>query len=689
MQDFVQSLGQQSPKHPLRGMPDFYPRPANSRREFVFSVESSGPRTPQVLPPRRLPADDGGSLPPSSPPQSSPTPQPHSPGTQAHPVTVPQPTFTLPPPTSYVQAHATMAELAGPPRLRLPNHHAQPPVFSLRGTIPAAGEDSDPNGGVDEDDAPRISRADKGKGRATDIDTDTLMVDENDGTVADEVPRFQGAQKGTERVTDINAHGLLANEDGDKTRGGNANFAAAFADAIAAAAATAASGGDYFSSIGQWIIPEVEDEDSLSPEGLVDKQLELLEEAVRKTMGELPATPPPAQDGPANGFDFDLHRVKGCSGAEMRRITHATRTRAQRMRGIAHRRAQLERDLHFLRCQAEHMAMLEKVIASKRLWLEQQMNMLGKAFRMRSKSGEGNGSDGHGGGDESNGSGAGGSRGKSTGGNDDGKTRSEEGNRAEQNVSGDKDWENEDGNEENWENESGSDKENTDVHGTGVALAGSKVVQRDVAPPVAASQRATRRTAHRVQRLPSLGPSISQAAAAAPTLLPAWNADALQGTGTGWELSSDSGSSPSPGLPLFSARLRSPQPNPFTPPPRSSASIRHNMESARTPLSDLPGIVASLPSTSVASRAVEASPLASLSQLGGARRVSLTGAFALSAPNEHPLFGAGFSSISARAGESISQCMPGARRQLAEDGAGTPSFSFLSRDAAMNDECDE
>ena len=555
------------------------------------------------------------------------------------------------------------------------------------GELPVASEPIEENG--DEDNAPRYSRRDKGKGRATAADIESPEADE-EGTPhsveAEESARATRAEKGKAGATGLGLDDIL----GGEKRGGNSDFAAA----IFAAVNAAASGGDYFSTIGQWLIPEIEDEDSLPPEDLIDKQLALLEEAVRRTLGALPPEPP-AQDGPAHDFDFDLHQVKGCTGAEMRRIADRTRERAEKARKIAHDRAQLERSFHFLCCQAEHMSMLDKVVASKRLWLEMQMARFKKIFRKPSKGGKsGGGRGGHDGDDGGHDGGAGGSRSRPAGRNDEGEKGSGEDDRRAGNDANDEHQENEDGEEEDQEILGGSDKENEVVPDKGKAPTGSTTAKKTVAPPVAAGQRAAQRMVRRLQRMssaPTAGPSTSpsQTAPAAPALLPAWDADAHPRPKTGWESSSDSASSPPPVPPTAA----SPRRNPITPPTRSSAPMRRNMESGRRVLAELPDLVARLATASAAGRMLDSSPLAGLPQGGAARRVGLSGAFSLDQFGGNSsfgslFFGSGPPPVSPRAGESISQCMPRARRQLVEGGAGG-SVSFLSRGSAREDEYDE
>ncbi|EPT02563.1 hypothetical protein FOMPIDRAFT_1015319 [Fomitopsis schrenkii] len=410
----------------------------------------------------------------------------------------------------------------------------------------------------------------------------------------------------------------------------------------------------FWSTKGSFV-PKLDDVESISPEDLEDMRLKLLEERTQRAVHDEPAAAPPAQDGPAHDFDFDLRKVKGCSGVEMLRIAQANAMRAEKIRAIRYKREQLQRDTSFLIEEARCTKILKWVLHSKRLALERMMNMQMSIIRYRSNSVDG----GNGGNDGGDDSGAGGS-GASGGSSNDGADNGEEDRVVEHDTG-----ENSQEDDERHENQGVSDKENGGVHEDREAPSTSKAAGKQVAPPVAAGQQAAQGMMRPLQRRPSIseaGPSTSQTAPTAPTLLPAWDADAPQSAKSGLDSSSDSDSSPSPVIPSTYPRSRSP----FTPPPRTSVPMRRNMQSARRPLPELVLSPVARPPSVSPPRRVEAFPLAVLSRVGTARRVSLAGAFALDSHNEHLLFGGGLSSSQ----ESISQCMPRARPQPAEGGAG-------------------
>ena len=130
--------------------------------------------------------------------------------------------------------------------------------------------------------------------------------------------------------------------------------------------------------------------------------------------------------------------------------------------------------------------------------------------------------------------------------------------------------------------------------------------------------------------------------------------------------------------------------NPISPPPRSSAPMRRNMENPRTVLSGLPDFLTTLATASAEGRMLSSSPIAAPPppQRSSAPRVSLSGAFSLDALNANPLFGGMLPPFSPRVGESISQCRPRARHQVAESG-GRASASFMVRDPVSEDEYSE
>ena len=143
MMEFVQLLNEQHIELAPASQADINPRPVDPQRGFNLVAEPSPePQTPPAL--SHPPVRDDESLPPSSPPRSSPAPAPHSPTPPPQPVAVPRPVFTLPPPAPRVQGHATPAGLAEP---RLPALVPRPPVFSLPSpprAQPEAGPSQEP-----------------------------------------------------------------------------------------------------------------------------------------------------------------------------------------------------------------------------------------------------------------------------------------------------------------------------------------------------------------------------------------------------------------------------------------------------------------------------------------------------------------------------------------------------------------
>ena len=556
-----------------------------------------------------------------------------------------------------------------------------------------------------EEDAPRFTRAQKGKGRATTAD---LENHEREASVqppparAQEAPRPQAGTTGAPRpsatpkgqgpaIEGLSLDDILG---GLPKRKGPVDFSAAITTAMnTARAKAAATGGDYFTTVAQWMLPEVEDVDSFSLDDLEDKRLEQLEEAMRRTMGEVDEAPP-LDDGPAHGFDFDLHQVKGCTGVEMRRIAEVTGRRAERIRVLARKRLDFERQLHFLRCQAAHMEILNKVVASKRIWLEKQLARFTKAEKRSRKTG-GSGSGGDGGDDGGNNGGAGGSGGRPAGDNGDDERR-DGGDRPAEDHPGDKNREREDVDEGEDELKGGSDKENEVVKENAVtqdedkAPAASKPAEKTVAPPVAAGQRAAQRMVRRLERMSSLpspvaGPSTAQAVPNTPALLPAWDADERPRAKTGWESSSDSDSSPPPPhifpqAPI--ARRQSPPRNIISPLVRSSALMRRNIET-RAALARLPRHLIRLATASAAGRMLSSSPSAGSPSppRGAAQGIGLSAAFSTEAAGANAVFGGMPPPFSPRAGESISHCWPRVRQPLAERGA--------SGSAVREDEYDE
>ena len=340
-----------------------------------------------------------------------------------------------------------------------------------------------------EEDAPRLTRAQKEKGRAT---TANLKNREREGNVQPPQAGTTGAQRpsATPEGQGPAREGLSLDDilGGLPKRKGAVDFSAAIVTAMnTARAKAAATGGDYFTTVAQWMLPDVEDVDSFSLDDLEDKRLEQLEEAMRRTMGEVDEAPP-VDDGPAHEFNFDLQQVKGCTGVEMRRIAEVTRRRAERIRVLARKRLDFERQVHFLQCQAAHTEILNKVVASKRIWLERQLAHFTRATK-RSRMAGGSGSGGDGGDDGGDNGGAGGSGSRPAGGNDgrhddggdppaedhpgDGKRQREDVNEGEEGIDGGSDK----------ENEVVQAKENEVAQNEGKAPAASKRAEKTVAPP--------------------------------------------------------------------------------------------------------------------------------------------------------------------------------------------------------------
>ena len=145
MYDFAQLLGERNIQLAPADTADTGFRPVDPQQGFVFSAEPSPePLTPPAPTASHLPVRDDESLPPSSPPRSSPAPIPRSPVPPPQPSAVPRPVFTLPPPATRVQGHATTAGLAGLPLPHLPALAPRPPVFSLP-SPPRAQQEAGPS----------------------------------------------------------------------------------------------------------------------------------------------------------------------------------------------------------------------------------------------------------------------------------------------------------------------------------------------------------------------------------------------------------------------------------------------------------------------------------------------------------------------------------------------------------------
>ncbi|KAI0732562.1 hypothetical protein C8Q72DRAFT_817521 [Fomitopsis betulina] len=428
-----------------------------------------------------------------------------------------------------------------------------------------------------------------------------------------------------------------------------------------------AAGGDFWSTTGGFV-PD-DDEESVSSEDIGEQQLALAEENAHRTTCDGPAaTLPalPAQAGPRP--DSDFQQAKGASRAEMQRIARTAQTQAEQIEATKWMRKDMERSLRFLENQRQQIYTLTMVMHAKRLALEETMVTLEAELKERSKN-DHTGRDGDEGNNGGDNTGAVGRDGEPIGDAPIGEVV-----RVDEHDASDK----------HRENYKGRGAGGNDASENGEP---SKASEK-LAPPVAAGQRAAQRMVRRLKRLPSIsraGPSTSQTARNAPALLPAWKAVAPRRAKPSWESSSDSDSSPSPVLSSAHVRLRSPLAKPVTPPPRTSAPLRRNLESARSPLSELLVPVSRPLALSTARGAAEALPLAVLARGDTARRGSLTGAFALSGANEHPLFGGGRSYTSfPRAGEPH---MPRATRRSAEGGAGS-SASFGNLYAETNEDRD-
>lgn len=396
--------------------------------------------------------------------------------------------------------------------------------------------------------------------------------------------------------------------------------------------------GDFWATSGRFVPPRITGANSSNQKDLEDERFKAFEESVRRMAHERVPGAPPVQDGPAHDFEFDVHKVKGCSGAEMKRIVDNMRMLAEAVRKIQSGREELQYDLAYNSALAEHINILKMVLLSKRLCLERMMRKM-TTFRRRSHKGNGsNGGDnrGHDGDDSSTGGSA--DNDTASGGKDN------EGRADEESDTG--------GDVREHEGESGNG--NGENHGNRQLSSTSKAPGKQVAPSVAAGQRAAQRMVRRMQRLPSspmAGPSTSETTLAAPALLPAWDGTAAQGAQSGFDTSSDSdssSSSPPPVLPSVTARLRSLSPNPITPPLRSSAPMRRHMANAQNLVAGLPSGVLRPPSgSSTCSAAEEPSRVGGLM---GALALDTAGGISRGTRLSYP--------SAARAGEPISQYEP-------------------------------
>ncbi|KAI0736537.1 hypothetical protein C8Q72DRAFT_6701 [Fomitopsis betulina] len=344
-------------------------------------------------------------------------------------------------------------------------------------------------------------------------------------------------------------------------------------------------------------------------EDTVDAMLKVLEERARSR----PTVAMPDMDDPP--------RHRGCSREELQRMLASAVSQAEKMKMIKLMRQQMYYDIEYLRAQAEYIHTLELVMHSKRISLEELLQMLEKALKakraaQRHSHGDGGDVDG---GDDS-GAGTSGGDGASSCGSDDSRAG-------------------------NGPADQGSDEGR------------ERDAVKQAVPPVAVRRQATRRIARPMKKLPttrSAGPS-SQA-------IPAWDAAAVRASS-----SSGLGSSPSPVFPLVSVQRRPLRSDPVTPPRRLSAAMK---EKARQWLAGLPIDLPSPPSNSPDSSARRAPPIEP-SPVGTAR-VRLTGAFASNSSHELPMLANGPSSTSAaRAGVSISQRVPSVQRPQADESATT------------------
>ncbi|KAI0736556.1 hypothetical protein C8Q72DRAFT_8048 [Fomitopsis betulina] len=297
-------------------------------------------------------------------------------------------------------------------------------------------------------------------------------------------------------------------------------------------------------------------------------------------------------------------------------------SQAEKMKMIKLMRQQMYYDIEYLRAQAEYIHTLELVMHSKRISLEELLQMLEKALKAKLAAqrcshgdGDGNGDDAAGDGSDDSSAGASGDDGAASGGGDSGQEGDCEDSPADEGGdSGDR------------EHDIRSD-EASEGHGNGELPTTSKVAGKQVEPPVAVRRQAARRMARPMKKLPSrmAAPSASKTVPAAPALLSAWDTPDAQGSS-----SSDLGSSPSPAFPPVSIQRRPLLADPVAPPRRRSAAMK---EKARQWLAGLP---IDLPSPLSAGRApsIEPSPV-------GTARVSLTGVFALNHSRELPILASG------------------------------------------------
>ncbi|EPT03032.1 hypothetical protein FOMPIDRAFT_159850, partial [Fomitopsis schrenkii] len=386
--------------------------------------------------------------------------------------------------------------------------------------------------------------------------------------------------------------------------------------------------------------------DADDQEDVEDERLEALEESVRRRALEQLAVAPAVQEGPAHDFDFDVEKVKGCSGAEMKRICDVMRERGKKIRKMQREREELARDLAYNRAKAEHISVLRDVLLSKRICLERMMQRMRRKFRRRSCDDHSDNDSSDNGGDD------GADGGAASGGKDNSHTGNDERGQANEGS---------DTSDESQKQEGGRGEENVEEYGDGKPPRTSKAAGKQVAPSVAVGQRAAQRIVRGMpRRLPSspmAGPSTRKQVPAAPAILPAWDAAATQVAKASSSLV----------LPSASAQLQPRRPSPVTPLPRSSAAMRRSMAIAQQWLAGMPSGVARPPSDSSPDSAIGAPSIAGPSQVGTARRASLLGALAGDRSREDPIYGGHLSSTFATpAGE---QCVPRARRPPIHNGA--------------------
>ncbi|KAI0736566.1 hypothetical protein C8Q72DRAFT_8856 [Fomitopsis betulina] len=511
-------------------------------------------------------------------------------------LTIPVPVVRRPreQPSMVAQARDRILEVAE--SLGPLSNRAEPTSLSLDISVPDPAEEIVETGGDDVND-----------------DAQVLLheADRDSGNGADEAEAEDRPDKGKGRATD---------DEADDARG------------------------DFWTVCSGFAAHELLEADPSTLEDTVDAMLKALEERARKH----PKVTTPVQDWPTPFI--------GCSREEMREMRESHLSRAEKLEKIKLMRQQMHYDIECLRAQAEHIHAPELVTHSKRIALQEILQMLAEALKAKLAAQNGDDDGDEVGGarynDDDSGAGTSGGDGAASGGADSSRTSdSGDGPVDEGADSGD---------------EGGGHDEHCDKasegHGNGGELptgsTSSKAAGKRVALPVAVERQATRRMVHSMKKLPSRM-TASKTVPAGPA--PAWETSDAQASSR-----SDLESSPSPVVlpPVFT--LRQPlRPDTVTPPRRLSAAMK---EKARQWLAGFPFDLPSPPSNSPDYSAGQA-PSIEPSPVGTAR-VRLTGVFVLDHSRGLPMLASGPSSTSAaRVGGSISERVPNVQRSHVHDDA--------------------